>query len=246
MLPPPSVTVFSAPSPTVGQTHTLTCVAVVVEYLIERPMLEWLSIDAVNDVIQSEQINSGSTVSNRILTFAPLHTTHGGIYTCQATINISRVNSTEKRGSIDQSVIVQSKFLLLSVISLLIVWSIYTPSVPPPSVVVSSSHVPFNGTIFNLTGDITLEPAVDISVTAVGVWRDGNGVMLHTNVVTALPPSSYLSVLMFVPLSSVSSGNYSLTYTVEPASDNAQYVIGITNSTVHLLSVQGMSKRTME
>lgn len=106
--------------------------------------------------------------------------------------------------------------------------------------VVSSSHIPYDGTIFNLTGDITLDPAVDIPVTAVGVWRDGNGVTLYTNVVTSLPPSSYHSVLKFIPLSSESSGNYTLTYSVEPASDNAQYVMGITNSTVHLLSIQGI------
>ena len=111
VLPPPSVAVFSAPSPTAGQTHTLTCVAVVADYLTVQPMLEWLSLDAMSNVIQSEQINSGSTVSNRMLTFAPLHTTHGGVYTCQATIIISRVNITEKRGNTGQSVIVQSKFM---------------------------------------------------------------------------------------------------------------------------------------
>ena len=120
-----------------------------------------------------------------------------------------------------------------------------TSSVPPPAVVVSTTHVPYDATVFNLTGDITLDPAVDISVTAVGVWRDGNGIILHTNVVTALPPSSYRSVLMFIPLSSEGSGNYTLTYSVEPASDNAQYVMGITNSIVHLLFVQGMSKKAL-
>ena len=207
-------------------------------------MLGWLSTDAVNDVIQSEQINSGSTVSNRILTFAPLHTTHGGIFTCQATINIPRVNITEKRGSIDESVTVQSEYYLLLAmiidISLMEFSGLHTPLVPPPAVVVSSNYVPYDSTTFNLTGDITLDPAVDIPVIAVGLWRDENGVTLHTNVVTALPPSSYSSVLMFVPLSSVSSGSYTLTYSVEPASDNAQYVMGITNSTMHRLIVQGM------
>ena len=105
--------VFSASFPTAGQTHTLTCVAVVADYLTVQPILEWLSIDAMSNVIQSEQIDSDSTVSNRMLTFTPLHTTHGGIYTCQAIINISRVNITEKRGSTGQSVIVQSKLKFL-------------------------------------------------------------------------------------------------------------------------------------
>ena len=114
VLPPPSVAVFSTPFPTAGQTHTLTCVAVVAEHLTMQPMLEWLSIDAVNDVTQSEQINSGSTVSNRILTFAPLHTTHGGIYTCQAHLVYQEVNITEKSSCIDQGIIVQSKFVLLN------------------------------------------------------------------------------------------------------------------------------------
>ena len=110
VLPPPSLAVLSSPSSTAGEAHTLTCFAVVAEHLTVQPTLEWLFIDAMNDVTQSEQINSSGTVSNRILTFAPLHTTHGGIYTCQATINI--VNITEKRSSIDQSIIVQSKFAL--------------------------------------------------------------------------------------------------------------------------------------
>ena len=121
-----------------------------------------------------------------------------------------------------------------------ILWS--TLLVPPPTVGVFSSHVPYDGTVFNLTGHITLDPAVDVPVTATGMWTDGNGIVVHTNAITALPPSSYISVLMFTPLSSVSSGSYTFTYSVEPASDNAaQYVMGISNSRVHLLSVLGKS-----
>lgn len=66
-----------------------------------------------------------------------------------------------------------------------ILWS--TLSVPPPAVGVFSSHVPYDGTAFNLTGYITLDPAVDVPITATGVWMDGNGMVIHMNAITAPP-----------------------------------------------------------
>ena len=96
---------------TAGQTHTLTCIATVVENLVVESTLEWLDTD--KHVVGGNSITVGPAVTTGTnttltLTFDPLHTSHGGRYTCRVRINIpaiSVINSSE----VSDVVVVQSK-----------------------------------------------------------------------------------------------------------------------------------------
>ena len=105
------IDIHSSGASTAGQAHTLTCITTVVENLIVEPTLEWLASDrnivGDNDITVGPPITTG-TNTTLTLTFDPLHTSHGGRYTCRARINIpaiSIVNSNE----VSDVVVVQSK-----------------------------------------------------------------------------------------------------------------------------------------
>ena len=104
------IDIHSSGASTAGQAHTLTCTATVVENLVVEPTLEWLDTDrnivGGNSITVGPPITTG-TNTTLTLTFDPLHTSHGGRYTCRASINIpaiSIVNSSEA-----SDVVVQSK-----------------------------------------------------------------------------------------------------------------------------------------
>ena len=91
-----------------GTQCSLTCTATVEEYLQATPTLEWQLPGKSEDISVSNQVTSG-TVSNRTLTLIPLHTSHGGVYTCVATVTISGI--TPQRQTADEIVYVQSECL---------------------------------------------------------------------------------------------------------------------------------------
>ena len=78
-----------------------------VENLVVMPMLTW--IDSLSGAVPGMQEDDGIT-STRTLMFDPLRTQQGGMYTCQAVINIDAI-SLECSADSSQSVDVQSKSL---------------------------------------------------------------------------------------------------------------------------------------
>ena len=99
-------------APSAGESYTLTCTIEVVEGLIVRPDVEWLDPDN-NAVATGGDITVGSpetsgTTTTLTLTFNPLLTSYGGVYTCKANIIIEAV-SVDITGSDSFEVIVQSK-----------------------------------------------------------------------------------------------------------------------------------------
>ena len=99
-------------SPTAGLSHTLTCDATTKEHLIVAPILNWVATEDIPDVTESVQ-SIGLSTSSRSLTFNPLRTSHGGPYTCQASINILLADIIDRNDSTTKDVIVQSMFVLL-------------------------------------------------------------------------------------------------------------------------------------
>ena len=89
-----TITVTSGMS-TAGQMYTLTCSVDVPG----TPSIQWQYSNG-SDVT----IGDGITVSEGVLTFNPLRTSHGGGYTCQATAGMTGVIRTAM-----QDVTVQSK-----------------------------------------------------------------------------------------------------------------------------------------
>ena len=104
------IDIHSSGASTAGQTHTLTCTAIVIENLVVEPTLEWLDTD--RHVVGGDDITVGSPVTmgtntTLTLTFSPLHTSHGGRYTCRASINIPAISLSNSNEVSD--VVVQSK-----------------------------------------------------------------------------------------------------------------------------------------
>ena len=102
-----------ASSTTVGELLNLTCRVTVVEGLTVQPDVEWVDsggsvVTSVNDVTVGSVMRS-SNVSTLGLEFSSLHTSHGGQYTCRATINIQLIGVTGLSGNASQNVTFQSK-----------------------------------------------------------------------------------------------------------------------------------------
>ena len=90
-----------------GEQLVLTCTVRVVEHLISVPSVEWSgsSVGRGDGVIDSYTTHNG-VISTKTLTFSPLHTSHGALYTCMADIKDQSINLT-KNGKKDVHLIVQ-------------------------------------------------------------------------------------------------------------------------------------------
>ena len=102
LLPPVSILVVTITSPNTplvaGQSYTLYCNGMVLGNTSFTPQVTWSN---PNGVVNSIALSNGS------LTFNPLHTSHGGKYTCQSALSFP-FSST----SADINIIVQSTFSL--------------------------------------------------------------------------------------------------------------------------------------
>ena len=94
-----------------GEQLVLTCTVRVVEHLISVPTVEWSggSVGRGDDVIESNTTRNG-VMSKKTLTFNPLHTSHGALYTCMADIKDKSITLT-KNGKMDVHLVVQCKLL---------------------------------------------------------------------------------------------------------------------------------------
>ena len=84
----------------------LICTATVEKYLQGIPTLRWRLLGSTNQISIGMQSTVGTT-SNIILSFNSLHTFHGGVYVCEATINITGIAPRSQTAS--ETVFVQSK-----------------------------------------------------------------------------------------------------------------------------------------
>ena len=68
----------------------------VVEHLISVPSVEWSggSVGRGDSVIESNTTQN-AVLSTKTLTFNPLHTSHGALYTCMADIIDQSINLTK-------------------------------------------------------------------------------------------------------------------------------------------------------
>ena len=109
----PVVRTDTAGSPTAGEMLTLTCRVTVVEGLTVDPTVTWLDSED-NPVTGGVNVTVGSVMrsgreSTLVLEFSPLHTSHGGRYTCMATILLPEIQVYALSGGSSLIIIVQSK-----------------------------------------------------------------------------------------------------------------------------------------
>lgn len=110
-MPAPEVTINSAVSlPVAGDNHTLTCSAITDDYLVVSPTLIWISIEDTVDISQSMVVNGSALALN----FQPLRTSHGGSYTCEATLDIPLAGISNLTSRNTENVTVQSKSVAYS------------------------------------------------------------------------------------------------------------------------------------
>ena len=115
------------------------------------------------------------------------------------------------------------------------------PAVPPPFVSVTNSSGTYAGTNFTLTCTIELRTAVDTQVVVNSTWH-GPVILAGTRVVASEPTGTgtrYQTILMFRPLNTSDSGNYTCEVTVSP-SPESQFISGSTAGSDTLsVTVQG-------
>ena len=104
-LPSPNVTVSSSPVTKAGQHLSLTCTVTVIPHLAMDPLLEWVGPNSPFYSIM-DPISNGETFS-QTLVFSPLRTSHGGQYSCRATIYVTDIPAVVSVEAVN--VTVQSK-----------------------------------------------------------------------------------------------------------------------------------------
>ena len=92
-----------------GEMYTLTCNVSAIRGLMNSPSAIWndgvMSITNGSGITVITTVGSSSTVS--VLTFDPLKTSHGDVYTCGGAVDSPALNSPQ-RASMQETVNVQS------------------------------------------------------------------------------------------------------------------------------------------
>ena len=94
---------------TAGGSYTLSCSATYEEFLQTTPTLKWTLPGTTDDTTIGDQTNI-ENMSSISLNFNPLRTSHGGVYVCEATANISSI--TLQSQTANETVCVRSKFII--------------------------------------------------------------------------------------------------------------------------------------
>lgn len=89
--------------PTAGDYHTIICSVITEDNLIVKPTLKWILTSNIANIFESE-VNS----STLALVFNPLYTSHGGVYTCEASVDIPEANIHNLTSTATRNVTVQS------------------------------------------------------------------------------------------------------------------------------------------
>ena len=116
------------------------------------------------------------------------------------------------------------------------------PAVPPPSVNVTNSSRTYAGTNFNLTCTIELNTAVDTPVVVNSTWCGPLGIPTGTRVVASEPTETgarYQTILMFRPLNTSDSGNYTCEVTVSPSPESHFIIASMAGRGTLSVTVQG-------
>ncbi len=106
--------------PVAGQTFTLLCRVILPDGLTTEPQIAWLSPEGNTMMSEGELtvgnqlvIGNPSRVTTYMAQFSPLLTSHGGTYTCQATIS-SPFGTIQQSVSRAQNVSIESELLFVA------------------------------------------------------------------------------------------------------------------------------------
>ena len=107
-LPIPAITITSRGDPIAGENYTLICTVTVIDGLTDDVILDTSWTDNAGDPAQLDSAYTVSGVNTTLtLNFNPLLSSHGGQYTCNASVTIT-ATSTVRRNLEPHNIIIQS------------------------------------------------------------------------------------------------------------------------------------------
>ena len=247
----PDVMVTSEGEPTTGNTYTLVCRVSLVEGLVVDPNPSVVWLDSSGRTVSGVNITAGRTsiegsVITRNLTFKFLRTSHGGKYTCQASISVSSISIANLSNSTSTRITVKSRLICYSIRVACAPTNGPFHTVPQPTVSITPNHtgVLYAGTPLTLTCSIELNPAVDTTVIVTKMWRGpGSQVVSNSSRVTVsnlVERSAFLyeTTIEFVPLSTSNGGDYECEAIAFPGSGLEFVVNSTTGSNAHSLTIE--------
>ena len=246
-LPDPNMTISTHTNAIAGKQLVLTCTVRVVEHLISVPSVEWSggSVGRRDGVVEGNTTRIG-VVSKKTLTFNPLHTSHGALYTCTARLIDHSINFI-KTGIKDARIFVQSQYFILGTYRLCYKMFLSCLSVPQPTVVIRRSH---NGLIhagsdFTLNAEISINDptVVDMEISMTISWSTNDNIITSNNCISISPvtlsKSGYTASITYSPITTSDSGLITATLTVSP-SDDSIYIKSVTANETHTINVEGI------
>lgn len=116
---PPTISIVEEGVPMAGRTFTLLCRVVLPDGLTTQPQIAWLSpqgntLTSEGEVTVGNQVVAGnpSRLTTYMVQFSPLLTSHGGMYTCLATLS-SPYGTILQSATRTQNITVQSKLIIM-------------------------------------------------------------------------------------------------------------------------------------
>ena len=233
--------------PTAGNSYTLVCQVTVTQGLVVDPDVVWLDSNGMTVRGVMDRPSIEGNVVTRNLTFNPLHTIHGGVYTCHASISLPSISIANLSSNSSTRITVLSMLICYPIMfSLRVLLLCFLHTVPQPTVSITPNHtgILYAGTPLTLTCSIQLNPAVDTTVMVTRMWR-GPGSQVVSNswrvtVSNLLKRSTllYETTIEFVPLSTIDSGDYECEATVTPDPQSQFVIMSTRGSDTHTIIVQ--------
>ena len=207
----PVVRIESAGESTAGVNYTLTCTVTLEQDLRSPLLIQWTAPNG--NIIRNETFTRSS--NNLFLTFDPLHTRHGGQYSCMASVNVPEAN-VFLSGQALSNITVQYPELLITVSIL-------------PGECMSNEMT-------TLIGNVTLTPSTSGNPIFSYTWQ---GILSGQNIITT---TGNYTVNQHVDNSESNTGRYTLYVCVNIPETG---VVNLCNSTSFTLSSNGMSNISM-
>ena len=244
-LPPPVVTTSSYGSTIAGSVYSLVCMVKVVDGLVVVPDVVWMKdggvlVNGTNTTL-TRTVSGGN--SALYLTFNPLLTSHGGQYTCVATISVPQLSLSITNSSA-VTVSVQSEFnnVTFKCYHEIIIFTVPVPSVTLSPVPLGSSV--YTGTSVSISCAFTVPSVVDSPVMLKTLWIGPQGPIYNGNrTMTIITQSSmvYNATLQINPSSTSDTGIY---WCVGNIFSNSSYIVTSSNASANTsLAVQGENRK---